>query len=74
MVTQAPQNSINVFFQNFLLELKEEILQIFEVEEAEITLVEYAENRNGIELFHSLEGFLLNLDLDVIVDLLFEES
>ena len=74
MVTQAPQNSINVFFQNFLLELEEEILQIFEVEEAEITLVEYAENRNGIELCHSLEGLLLNLDLDVIVDLFFEES
>ena len=74
LITKSAQDSIDVLFQNFLLELKEEVFDVFKVQEAKVALVNHAEYWNCVEFLHGFKSFLLNFDLDVIMDLFFEES
>lgn len=73
LVTKSPQYGIDVFFEDFLLELKEVILDVLEVQKAEIARVNHAEHRNCIELVHCLKRLLLYFDLDMVVNLFFKE-
>ena len=74
LVTQTTQDGIDVLFQNFLLELEEVILDVFKIKEAEVALIDDTEDRYSVEFLHCFKGFLLNFDLDVIVNFLFEET
>lgn len=57
-----------------MLELEQVVFDVFEVQEAEISLVNHAEDGNCIELLHSFQCFLFNLDLHMIMDFFFEKS
>ena len=74
LVAEPSQDGIHILFQNLLLELEQEVFDILEVEEAEVTLINHAKDWYCVELFHSFERFLLDFDLDVVVDLFFKES
>ncbi len=74
LVAKSAQNGVDIFFEDFLLELEQVVFDVFEVQEAEISLVNHAEDRNCIELLHSFQCFLFNLDLHMIMDLFFKQS
>ena len=74
LVAQSAQDRMHVLLQNLLLKLEEEVLDVLEVEIAEVTLVDDGEERDCVEFVHGLQRLLLYLHLDVIVDLFFEEA
>jgi len=44
MVAQSTKNRVDIFFQNFLLELKQVRFYVFEVQEAKVSRVYHAEH------------------------------
>ena len=74
LVTESAQDRIDVLLQNFLLELENEILDVFEVQEPKLAIVDQSEHRNRIKFLHRLQSLLLYFDLHVVVDLFFKKS
>ena len=74
LVTESAQDRIDVLLQNFLLELENEILDVFEVQEPKLAIVDQSEHRNRIKFLHRLQCLLLYFDLHVVVDLFFKKS
>ena len=74
LVAQSAQNRIHILFQNLLLKLEQEILNVLKVKEAKVALVNHAKNWNCIEFLHSLKCFLLYFDLDMVMNFLFKQS
>jgi len=74
LVAKTPQNSVDILLQNLLLKLEEVRLNVFEVQKPEVALVDHTEHRHRVELVQRLQSLLFDLDLHVVVDLLFKEA
>ena len=44
VVTQTPQDGVDVFFKDLLLEFKQEVFNVFEVQEAKVATVDHTED------------------------------